>query len=484
MSMKVVLRTALCALACTLAACGGSSSDNSTSSSDSSSSSSTSSVDSTGAAVIALSSAQYTVSAATIAVLSINRLGPSTGVASVSYATYNGTATAGTDYTATSGTVSWSDGETTAKEIYVPVTSLAAGRQFGVALTSVVGQATFGSPSSATVAVVAHSTAQDGSTSSSGSGTSTDAGGSGTNRLSAQAATLLNYVTGLEGESKHILVGQHSSYWDPNPMDNITALVNQTGTKPAILGTTLGISGTQEDGVALSNQWLAAGGIPDVLLVPIDPASGRYDIRMPFGAVFSDVYTPGTALNAAWNTYIDGIAAKMKQINGAFLFRPFAEMNGNWFWYGGQPTAQMIALWRYTYNRIVNVDGVKNAVWIYNINAGVGNYAQYYPGAAYVDIVSCDSYPPNPSDMSWYNALVTLDKPIILAETGASPYQSSIAPYSFDNNSILATVKAHFPKIVAIVVWCQNLSLSEQQGDEAFMTDSAVITLTDLTAVL
>ena len=72
----------------------------------------------------------------------------------------------------------------------------------------------------------------------------------------------------------------------------------------------------------------------------------------------------------------------------------------------------------------------------------------------------------------------------ILAETGASPYQSSIAPYSFDNATILATVKAYFPKIVAIVVWCQNLSLSEQQGDEAFMTDAAVITLADLTAVL
>jgi hypothetical protein len=405
-------------------------------------------------------------------------LGSSAGTAIASYATYNGTATAGVDYTATSGTVTWSDGDTTAKFVYVPVTSLAAGKQFDVALTSVAGQASFGSPSLATVAIVASSNVQ--ATGSSSSGGSTGA----TATLSAQAATLLNYVTGLAGESRHILVGQHSSYWDSNPMDNIQALYSQTGTKPAILGTTLGLPGSQEDGVALSNQWIAAGGIADVVLVPPDPATGKWDLRMPAGARFSDVYTPGTALNATWNTYIDGIAAQMKQINGPFLFRPFAEMNGDWFWYGAQPTAQMIALWQYTYNRIVNVDGVNNALWIYNINAGVGNYAQYYPGSAYVDIVSCDSYPPSPTDMSWYNALVTLDKPIILAESGASPYQSSIAPYSFDNESILATVKANFPKVVAIVIWCQNLSLSEQQGDELFMTDAAVITLSDLTAVL
>jgi hypothetical protein len=418
--------------------------------------------------------------------VSINRLGSSAGDASASYATYNGTATAGTDYTATSGTVSWTDGDAAAKNVYVPVTSLAAGKQFGVALTSVAGQANFGSPSSATVAIVAHSSAQDGpsgaagSSSSSSSGGSTDAGATATR--SAQAATLLNYVTGLEGESKHILVGQHTSYWDPNPMDNVTALTNQTGTKPAILGLTFGISGSTENGVALANQWIAAGGIPDIMWVPPDPANGRN----PTGsdpADFPAVYTPGTALNATWNGYVDAVAAQAKAINGPFIFRLFPEENGAWFWYGNINPTQMIALWRYTHDRLI-ADGVTNAVWMYNINAGVGNYAQYYPGAAYVDIVSCDSYPPNPLDMSWYNALVTLNKPIILAETGASPYQSSIAPYSFDNATILATVKAYFPKIVAIVVWCQNLSLSEQQGDEAFMTDAAVITLADLTAVL
>jgi hypothetical protein len=79
---------------------------------------------------------------------------------------------------------------------------------------------------------------------------------------------------------------------------------------------------------------------------------------------------------------------------------------------------------------------------------------------------------------------VATGKPIMVAETGASPDASSIAPYTFDNATILATIKSNFPKVMGVVVWCQNLALSEQQGDEAFMTDPAVITLADLPAGL
>jgi hypothetical protein len=292
----------------------------------------------------------------------------------------------------------------------------------------------------------------------------------------------LSYLTGLSTESRHILVGQHSSYWDANPMDNVTALISQTGTKPAILGASFGISGSTENGVALANQWIAAGGIADVMWVPPDPANGSNPASND-AADFPDVYTPGTALNATWNGYVDAVAAKAKAINGPFIFRLFPEENGGWFWYGNINPTQMIALWRYTHDRLI-ADGVTNALWMYNINAGVGNYAQYYPGDAYADIVSWDSYPVNTGDDTLYNALVATGKPIMVAETGASPDASSIAPYSFDNATILATIKSNFPKVMGVVVWCQNLALSEQQGDEAFMTDPAVITLADLPAGL
>jgi mannan endo-1,4-beta-mannosidase len=333
----------------------------------------------------------------------------------------------------------------------------------------------------AAVASAAGSSSSGGSSSSSGTSTAT---------VSAQAAALLSYLTGLAGDSKHILTGQHTSYWDSDPEDNIKALYSQTATYPAILGTTVGIVGSQENGVALSNQWLASGGIVEVSMWPNNPQTGADDDTRT-GFTFSDIYTPGKALNTKWNAYLDTIAAQLKAINGPVLFRPFVEVNGNWVWWGAQPTAQFVALYQYTYNRIVKTDGVTNALWVYNVNIFSGNYTGdgngnggYYPGSAYVDVVSEDAYPPAANDPT-YAALVTLGKPMILAEAGVnSANNSAVAPYSGDNSKLLAVVKANYPKVVAIVLWCQNYSLSEQQGDEEFMTDAATITRTDLPAGL
>jgi hypothetical protein len=41
-------------------------------------------------------------------------------------------------------------------------------------------------------------------------------------------------------------------------------------------------------------------------------------------------------------------------------------------------------------------------------------------------------------------------------------------------------VKANFPKVVAIVLFCQNWALNEQNGAATFMNDSAVVSMGDL----
>jgi len=85
----------------------------------------------------------------------VNRAGGSSGAATVKYATANGTAVAGSDYTSTSGTLSWADGDATSKTISVPLgaTAFTGSKTFTVALSGATGS-TLGTPASATVTVV------------------------------------------------------------------------------------------------------------------------------------------------------------------------------------------------------------------------------------------------------------------------------------------------------------------------------------------
>ncbi len=108
---------------------------------------------SSGTATIALSAASYEALPASNLVLTLYRNGSSVGSVSVSYATVDGSAVAGTDYTATRGSITWPDGDDSPKQVEVPVTAQASGKGFNFALTDVSGSAGFGSPATATVNV-------------------------------------------------------------------------------------------------------------------------------------------------------------------------------------------------------------------------------------------------------------------------------------------------------------------------------------------
>jgi len=81
-----------------------------------------------------------------------------------------------------------------------------------------------------------------------------------------------------------------------------------------------------------------------------------------------------------------------------------------------------------------------------------------------------------------YNFMVSTGKPFIFAEVGGNSNTSAEGLGSFDNSTILATVKAKFSKTVAIVYWCQTEGLAQQKGASTVLSDPAVITLSDLPA--
>lgn len=86
--------------------------------------------------------------------LTLKRYGSSAGAVSIDYTTTAGTATAGEDYTATSGTISWADGDATDKTISVSVTqdtAIESLEKFQVTLSNPVGHIT--AAGSATIAI-------------------------------------------------------------------------------------------------------------------------------------------------------------------------------------------------------------------------------------------------------------------------------------------------------------------------------------------
>jgi hypothetical protein len=89
--------------------------------------------------------------------ITVTRTGGSSGPVSVSYATQDGTAQAGGDFTAASGTISWADGDSTVKTITVPIigdTVYEPSEQFSVQLGSPTGGASLGLITSATVTIL------------------------------------------------------------------------------------------------------------------------------------------------------------------------------------------------------------------------------------------------------------------------------------------------------------------------------------------
>lgn len=104
-----------------------------------------------------LNSSTYSVNEnGTSVTITATRTGGSAGAASVNYATGNGTATAGSDYTASSGTLNWADGDSADKTFTVNIANDATvegNETFNATLSGVSG-ASLGTPSSATVTIV------------------------------------------------------------------------------------------------------------------------------------------------------------------------------------------------------------------------------------------------------------------------------------------------------------------------------------------
>jgi hypothetical protein len=86
-------------------------------------------------------------------------------------------------------------------------------------------------------------------------------------------------------------------------------------------------------------------------------------------------------------------AQKARAYRFPFLFRPWWEMNGDWYPWGRDP--DFVAAWRHFHDLVV-AEGATNVTWAWVVNGlwddPLSDPTPYYPGDAYVDWVGLDSY--------------------------------------------------------------------------------------------
>lgn len=107
-----------------------------------------------GTIVLSVSSATVTETGGSI-VVTARRTGGTTGAVGASYATANGTATAGVNFTTTAGTFSWGNGDGADKTVSVPilVQPFYGSKSFTFTISSPSGGAVLGDPSSQTITI-------------------------------------------------------------------------------------------------------------------------------------------------------------------------------------------------------------------------------------------------------------------------------------------------------------------------------------------
>jgi mannan endo-1,4-beta-mannosidase len=256
---------------------------------------------------------------------------------------------------------------------------------------------------------------------------------------SPEARALLNYLYQISGHK--ILSGQHNTPGH-KPISAMSEKAQEiTGKYPAIWGSDFGFTATGRDGIDNRPAIIAEairqyhnGCIINLMwhsVSPLDNEPGEWKKNVwhkMTEAEWNELITPGTPLNKHWLAQLDVIAGYLKQLRDAHvsvLWRPFHEMNGDWFWWCGKKGGKGIkALWRLEYDRLVNYHHLDNLIWVWSPNApggNVGPYADYFPGLDCVDVLAVDIY--IGFKQPFYDELVALaaGKPVALGEVGKLP---------------------------------------------------------------
>jgi mannan endo-1,4-beta-mannosidase len=310
---------------------------------------------------------------------------------------------------------------------------------------------------------------------------------------SSEAQALLEFLYRISG--KYTLTGQHNY---PNTKDrNSQFAAKYLGKTPAVFSTDWGFA---EDGdtdsylarpdiVAETKRQHHLGSVITICWHAVPPTADEPVTFHPqFGETaleslasvqgqlldqqFQELLTPGTRLYKRWCAQVDTIALYLKKLRDAkvpVLWRPYHEMNGDWFWWGGRRGEySTAALYRQLFDRYVNHHKLDNLIWVWSVDRPVKpemQYLDYFPGSEYLDVLSLDVYGRDFNQI-YYDSLVALSKgkPLILGEVGNPPTLEIL-----DNQ----------PKWTLYVIWAGMVRNTLKKQHQILANDPRILSLED-----
>ncbi|HEY6504047.1 MAG TPA: glycosyl hydrolase [Chitinophagaceae bacterium] len=117
---------------------------------------------------------------------------------------------------------------------------------------------------------------------------------------------------------------------------------------------------------------------------------------------------PGGSKHDLFKTWLDKIVVFMNGLKGnsgefiPVIFRPYHELNGSWFWWGGKNCTpdEFKKLWKFTVSYLRDEKDLHHLLYAYNTDrySSKEEYLLKYPGDEWVDVIGFDIYQRNDSN--------------------------------------------------------------------------------------
>ena len=126
---------------------------------------------------------------------------------------------------------------------------------------------------------------------------------------------------------------------------------------------------------------------------------------------------------------MDSVVHYLKKLQKAgvpVLWRPYHEMNGDWFWWGGRYGRYGTrALYKQLFDRYVRHHKLNNLIWVWSVDRPHRpemHFSRYFPGETCLDVVALDVYGSD-FNPTYYDSLMVLadGKPFVPGEVGNPP---------------------------------------------------------------